>query len=182
MLAGARIRISALLPASTAPALGLKDFSFGCAHTSSGDPVTIGNLPHLCAEPSRPSRGHAHFLTREATPLRLPPRPRPWSPVAPPSRAAEHPPRAPETPQRMPVRDRDVTRASLVLVGVFVRSRSRVAALSWLSLSLSRCRYPLGLHHVPQQQPEAALDLCERRAAGAPAGRRQPQIQVQSGG
>lgn len=58
MLAGARIRISALFPDSTAPALGLRDFSFVCAHTFSGNPVTTLELssPSLCGAYSALSR------------------------------------------------------------------------------------------------------------------------------
>lgn len=40
----------------------------------------------------------------------------------------------------------------------------------------------LGLQDVPQQQPEAALDVRRRGPAGAAARRRQPQVQVQGGG
>lgn len=84
----------------------------------------LWNVPHLlCAEP-KPPPGHAHFLTRRGHAPQTPAPPKARSPEAPPSRA-------PETPQRMPVRDRDVTRASLVRVAVFARSRSRVAAVSW---------------------------------------------------
>lgn len=112
-------------PAPMVPALGLKKFSFGCAHTSSADPVTTlePSSPSLCAAEA-PSLGHAHFLTRGSHAPQTPAPPKARSPEAPPSRA-------PETPQRMPGRDRDVRRASLVWVAVFARSRSRVAAVSW---------------------------------------------------
>lgn len=83
----------------------------------------LWNLPHLlCAEPKPPRPRPLSDSTR--------PRPSDSRPAQGP-RPEAPPSRAPETPQRMPVRDRDVTRASLVRVAVFARSRSRVAAVSW---------------------------------------------------
>lgn len=141
-----------------------------CTHILCGPCHHSGTFLSFSVRSRGPHLGHAHFLTRRGH--------APQTPAPPKARRPE----APETPQRMPGRDRDVKRASLVWV-VVLRGRGRAWPRSpGVLLLLSRCRYPLGLHHVPQQQSEAALDLCGRGAAGAPAGRRQPQIQVQSGG
>lgn len=146
-----------------------------CTHILCGPCHHSGTFLTFSVRSRGPLSATPTFWHDEATPLRLPPRPRPGAPRL----------RPPGLRKRLSgCRDVIVTSSARLWSG---SQCSRGRGRAWppspgVLLLLFRCRYPLGLHHVPQQQPEAALDLCGRGAAGAPAGRRQPQIQVQSGG